>query len=340
MKHNVNQLKVTRLNKKSIGIREVAKLAGVSVATVSRVINNTGSTSEEVKERVNKIVKEYNYVPNLVAKTMYSSDSNSIALFVLDLDNPFFIAIIRELNSIAIENGYTLLICDTENCPDKEREYLKYCQGIRTKGIIFTEGHRSSFLEQNLKSSNIVLHDRYISPEFSTVMSDNDKGIRLLIDYLYNLNHRKIGYVGWLPSIHSSVERKNAYQEALREKDIIVPEEYIVQGSMTAQTGVEALDYFCAMGNRPTAIVCGNDQVARGFITRAHMLNIKIPDDFSVVGFDGCSQEYFYPRITTIKQDVKTIAQKLFDCVINKDGSGEFHVIDVSMVIGDSCRRI
>lgn len=328
------------MNKKNIGIREIAQLAGVSVATVSRVINNTGNTSEETRERVNKIVKEYNYVPNIVAKNMYSSNSNSIAIFMLDLDNPFFIALIKALNSIAIENGYTLLICDSENCPEKEMEYLKYCQGIRTKGIIVTEGHSSSFHKQNIRNTNIVFHDRYISPEFSTVKSDNEKGVKMLIDYLYNLNHKQFAFVGWMPTIKSSLERKNAFEEALNDKGINVSDEYFFQGNLNMQTGVDAMDYFCSLSNRPTAIVCGNDQVAKGFITRAHMFNIKIPDDFSVVGFDGSSQDYFYPKITTIKQDVKTLAQKLFDCVISSDEEVQFHIVDVSMVIGDSCKKV
>ncbi|MEG1614330.1 MAG: LacI family DNA-binding transcriptional regulator, partial [Oscillospiraceae bacterium] len=199
------------MNKKNIGIREIAKQAGVSVATVSRVINGTGNTSDEVNERVNKVVKEFNYIPNIVAKSMYSSTSNSIALFVLDLDNPFFISVIKELNAIAIKNGYTLLICDTENSPERENEYLNYCKGIRTKGIIFTEGYRSNLLNGDFENQNLVFHDRFISSAFSTVMSNNEKGIRILVDYLYNLNHRKIGYAGWLPSIKSSVERKDAF---------------------------------------------------------------------------------------------------------------------------------
>lgn len=325
---------------KSIGIREVAKLAGVSVATVSRVINNTGKTSEKTKEKVNKIVKEYNYVPNIVAKNMYSSTSNSIALFVLDLNNPFFIALIKALNAIAIKNKYTLLICDSENCQEKEMEYLKYCQSIRTKGIIVTEGHSSSFYKQHINNTNLVFHDRYISSEYSTVMSDNEKGMRLLVDYLYNLNHKQFGFVGMMPSIKSTIDRKNAFLKALKEKDIMVPDEYFFEGDQTVQTGVEALDYYCSLSNRPTAIVCCNDQIARGFITRAHMLNIDIPKDFSVVGFDGSNQEYFYPKITTIKQDVDTIAQKLFDCVTSSSEKAELNVVDVSMVIGDSCKRI
>ncbi|MEG0979459.1 MAG: LacI family DNA-binding transcriptional regulator [Oscillospiraceae bacterium] len=328
------------MNKKNIGIREIAKQAGVSVATVSRVINGTGNTSDEVNERVNKVVKEFNYIPNIVAKSMYSSTSNSIALFVLDLDNPFFISVIKELNAIAIKNGYTLLICDTENSPERENEYLNYCKGIRTKGIIFTEGYRSNLLNGDFENQNLVFHDRFISSAFSTVMSNNEKGIRILVDYLYNLNHRKIGYAGWLPSIKSSVERKDAFHEALKDKKIITPDEYIFQCNLTIEAGVQAIDYFCSLPNRPTAIVCGNDQIAKGFITRAHMLNIKIPEDFSVVGFDGCNQDYFYPRITTIKQDIKSIAQNLFECVTSETGEARLHIVDVSMIIGESCRRI
>lgn len=328
------------MNKKNIGIREIAQLSGVSIATVSRVINGSSKASDEVRQKVNKIIEEYNYIPNITAKNMFSKSSKSIAMFVLDLDNPFFVSLVKALNKIAFENRYALLVCNTENSPQKEIEYLKYCEGIRTKGVIFTEGHNNNVLWDKFHNQTFVFHDRQMSEKYSSVKSDNAKGIRMLVDYLANLNHRQIAFAGYNATINSIDERKQTYASSLEEKGIEVPPEYIFSGELTARGGAYAFDYFCSLANRPSAIICANDQIARGFIARANMVGMRIPDDFSLVGFDGCNTEYFYPRITTIRQDIELIAQKLFECVIAPPNEPEHYIIDVSLVIGDSCKKL
>lgn len=328
------------MTKKRLGIRDIAKLAGVSVATVSRVINTPELTSEAVREKVSRIIEEYNYVPNITAGNLYSKNSNSFALFVYDLENPFFIALIKELHKIAFQKKCTLLICDTENSPEKEMEYFKYCEGIRTRGIIFTEGSSNS-LSLEKSTQTFVFEDREISPQFSTVKSDNRKGISMAVDYLYNLDHRRIAFVGFDPEMNSGRERKEAYVDSLAEKGITPPDEYIFHGRMTPLTGVQALDYFSALKQPPTAVVCANDQIARGFILRASKMSLSVPGDFSVVGFDGCNPEFFYPAITTVQQNIPLIAQKLFECIFseNENAAPQSHMLDVSLVIGDSCRK-
>lgn len=328
------------MQKKNLGIRDIAKLAGVSVATVSRVINSPELTSEEVRKKVNAIIEEYNYVPNIVAKNLYNKKSISFALFVFDMENPFFISLIKELHRIAFKNGHTLLIFDTESNPEREREYLLYCEAIRTKGIILTEGFDDPTIMQKKINQNIVFLDRKVNPNYTTVKSNNKAGVSMLIDYLYNLNHRLFGFAGYGDNIASTLERKDAFIEALQEKGIEVDPKYIFKGPVTPLTGVQALDYFCSMKNPPTAVVCGNDQVARGFITRASKLGLSVPGDFSVVGFDGCNSDYFYPKLTTIKQDIPKISEALYNSVFSDNTTPREYIIDVSFVMGDTCRKL
>lgn len=326
--------------KQHIGIRDIAKFAGVSVATVSRVINTPEKTTKETRDKVNKIIKEYNYVPNILVRDIYQQTSNSIAIFTLDIEISFFVELIKELNNIAFDNKYALIICNTENNPEKEKEYLKFCEGIRTRGIIFTEGYSKEVFSSPAANQNLVFHDRYVGDKYSSVVANNKKGIKMLVDYLYNLGHTKFAFIGDNTAI-SAQERKQAFLETLIEKDITVSPEYIVNGDWKARSGVDALDYICTLSDRPTAIVCANDTIARGFIMRANKMGLKVPRDFSVVGFDGYTPEYFYPRITTVKQDVKKIAQNLFDCVTLEQNAQPRHImLDVEMVIGDSCHRI
>jgi DNA-binding LacI/PurR family transcriptional regulator len=328
------------MSEKRIGVRQIASLAGVSPATVSRVINNPDHTSPEICERVNKIIKEYNYVPNQMAKNLFSKTSNSIAVFMYDMKNPFFIRLVQELNKIAFANKYTLLICDTENNYEKEKEYLNYCERIRTSGIIITEGCNTELFINSRNSQPLVFLDRMVDEKFSTVRSDNDAGIKMLIDYLYNLNHRKIGFAGFCESCSSISERKNAFLEGMEAKDLEVPPEYIFNGDLDPNTGVTAMDYFYSLNNRPTAIMCSTDQIAKGMVMRANKLGVSIPNDFSVVAFDGTISDYFWPKITTIAQNITKIAQLLFDCIFLPEGMPIQHTVDISMIIGDSCKKI
>lgn len=328
------------MQKKSVGIRDIARLAGVSVATVSRVINRPELTSEEVRKKVNAIIEEYNYVPNIVARNLYTKKSTSFALFVYDLENPFFISLIKELHKIAFEDGHTLIIFDTESNPEKEREYLLYCEAIRTKGIILTEGFNDPTLIEKKINQNIVFLDRKVNPHYTTVKSDNKSGISMLIDYLYNLNHRIFGFAGYDENIASTLERRDAFISSLSDKGIAVEPQYILRGPVTPKTGVQALDYFCSLKTPPTAIVCGNDQVARGFIARAYQLGFSIPGDFSVVGFDGCNTDYFYPKLTTIKQDIPKLSRALYNVIFSDDTTHNDCIIDVSLIMGDTCRKL
>ncbi len=195
------------MHKDNLGIREIAKIAGVSVATVSRVINTPDKTAPATREKVRAVIERYQYVPNLTARDMYGKDSNSFALFVYDLENPFFISLIKELHKIALQHKRTLLICDTESDAAKEREYFLYCKGIRVQGIIVTEGYEN-FFSNDTTNYRIAVMDRKGGPHYSCVRSDNRSGVITLVDYLYNLNHRRFGFAGLTDNIFSCAERK------------------------------------------------------------------------------------------------------------------------------------
>lgn len=329
-------------DKKTIkGIREIAELAGVSTATVSRVINKPETTSLKVREKVLRIIEEYNYVPNQMAKNLFAKTSNSIAIFVYDMSNPFFISVIKQLNNIAFENKYTLLICDTENNPDKEHEYLNYCQSIRVAGVVLTEGVNHNLMSNPWPGLKTVFLDRTAKHDkFSSVQSNNIKGISLLVDYLYNLNHRKIAFITGPDNMHSSQERFEAYFKKMQDLNLSIQESYIFKGYFSHKAGIEAIDYFCTLNDPPTAIICCNDQIAQGVLMRSNTLGINIPNDMSLVGFDAIKEAYFYPKITSIHQDTKKIAEALFHSIVDNKDPATHHLIDVSISIGTTCKKI
>lgn len=162
----------------------------------------------------------------------------------------------------------------------------------------------------------------------------------MLVDYLYNLNHKKIAFAGYNESFHSSQERKEAFLSAMKEKDLSVFEEYIYSGEFDCKTGVNALDYYCSLSDLPSAVICANDQIARGMIMRANKLGVRIPDDISIVGYDNADLTYFWPKITTIRQDITQIAQTLFDLIVNPPDEPVHKKLDVSFIRGETCKRV
>jgi DNA-binding LacI/PurR family transcriptional regulator len=234
-----------------------------------------------------------------------------------------------------------LIICDTENDEEREEKYLHYCEGIRTQGIIVTEGHRRDlFRSVSRNGQRIVIMDRAKDRQSFGVRSDSKRGVHMVIDYLYELGHRNIGFAGGSDSIFTAMERMTSFLDALRAKGASVPRENILFGSLTPQTGVEALDYFSAMKNRPTAVVCCNDQIASGFIMRAYKKRIRVPRDFSLTGFDGCLPDYFTPKITTVKQDIPAIANELYSQIFAEDADPRNVILPVTLEVGDSCREV
>lgn len=324
-----------------IGIRDIAKLAGVSTATVSRVINSPDKTSPKVRAKVEELIKEYNYIPNQNIKNIFSKTSNSIAIFIYDMENPFFTTLIKDLNKICLDNKYTLLILDTENNTERETSYIEYCISNRCAGIILTEGLNYKLFEPYKNQIPIVSLDRRTKGLYSTVRSNNREMIHKVVDYLYNLNHRKIGFIGSEKIFDSIESRLRGYKESLIDKKIPILSEYIFcDTGLNIETGRAALGYFMSLSNPPTAIICSCDLVALGLINDAVFRNIRIPDTFSIVGFDGVLDKIHYPQITTVSQNIPALAKELFELTANPPKSPITKTVEATFIPGCTCMQI
>lgn len=325
---------------KAKNMRDIAKLANVSTATVSRVINNPESTSKEVRERVLRVIEEANYVPNFNVQSVFSGTSNTIAIFVYDMTNPFFLILIRALNRIAFEHEQTLIVCDTENDEAREAAYMKYCQGTRTAGIIITEGTSKNICRHASLTMPVIFMDRYVeSQPYPTVSSDNNAGIRMAAKYLQNLNHTNIGFVAGPDNVYSAYERLQSYCAFMVENGYGVIQKNIFKGGLDMETGKKAMDHFLSLKNKPTAVICANDLIAQGMIIRAHSLGLNIPDDLSIIGFDGVKTECFYPKLTSIEQNMDKIAETLMLALLEKKDLPKRTYVPVNLLIGDTCKR-
>lgn len=324
-------------NNSYINIRDIAKLAGVSIATVSRVINHPELTTPKTRERVLSVIEKHHYVPNQTMKSIFSRSSNSIALFVYDMTNPFFISLIQELNRVAFQNKYALLICDTANDAKKEQDYLNYCVSVQVKGIILTEGFDFVATSEFLRSP-LVMFDRSGLNTWSAVQSDNVDAIYRAVHYLYNFNHRRIAFVMPDVGLLSIARRLQGFSKATEELGIAWPEYVFSQGdALDVEVGKKALNYFLTLAVPPTAIICANDMLAQGILVRAQELHIKVPEDLSVIGFDGVSSPLFAKPLTTIRQDIPTIAQTLIDLCLHPREDVQSIIIPTEFISGNTC---
>lgn len=313
--------------KRELSIREIAEKAGVSIATVSRVINNPEQVSQAMLDRVLPVIEKYDYVPNLAAKNIFSRRANAIAIFVYDMRNPFFLAIIKQLNMLALENDFTLLICDTENDEQREREYFRYCRSVRVAGIVLTEGAFLDSFTRGLhgdvgnaqqQAIRLVSIDRPVGGDIPLITSDNEKAGYEITNHLIDLGHERIAFAGYNDQLRSIDERFNGFARALREKQLKLPVHFLLfHNQPTKEAGAQTLDsLFNDHDVVPTAVVCANDEIARGLINRANEKGMRVPEDLSVTGFDGVDGSYSWKPITTMKQQIDRMAEKAFNYIV------------------------
>jgi DNA-binding LacI/PurR family transcriptional regulator len=329
-----------------ITIKDIAKMAGVSVATVSRVLNNPEKVQENTRKKIEDIIAENHFVPNQLAKNLFTNTSKSIAIFVYDIENPFFTKLLKEINRIAFDHDYTLIICDTENDEARELKYINYLQGQRVSGIIVTEGSSGKTLDILDQSIPCVNMDRLFdnnSAYCACITSDNFQGAQMAVEYLLRLNHQKIAFVNGPGSISTAKIREKGYIEAMKRNGLAIPEGYIYVSDFNVRGGIKAIEHFMTHREMPTAIFCANDLIAQGIIQRSYTLNLSVPKDFSVVGFDGSLSDTFFPKITTVQQQIDKIAEYVMDTMFKMIDQKPYEmkiIVPTKLVVGSTCIKI
>ena len=324
-------------------IREIAKITGVSPSTVSRILNNKGSFSKSTISKVMNAVNNHHYIPNQSARNVFSSRSNFIGIFVYDIRNPFYIDLIREANLICLENNYTLLICDVQDDTEREKQYFNYCLMNRCAGIIYTISSQKNTHISNDIDMPIVTIDR--KPVSSTnclsISSDNDQMLNSLVEYLYSLNHKKIGYISANEIYIPSQERFLSYKKSLKKFGLNERSDFVFTGEYDYDTGRDAFDYFSSLNDPPTAVISANDQIAHGFVNRAYENRVIIPDKFSVCGIDAVDYDKSFPLLTSAKQDTQRLASTAISFILDK-GSRDISSLKIasSLRIGQSCKKL
>ncbi len=270
-------------------IREVAKLAGVSPITVSRVINNTSYTSEKTRKRVETAIRQLGYVPNTLARSLRSRRTCTLALVLTDITNPFWTTVARGAEDVASRAGFSMMLGNTDESEEKQGRYITALLEKQIDGILFVPVGNTPAAIRMLRRQDVpvVVLDRRISgAKADVVRCDSDGGAYKLTQMLLSLGHRRIAVLSGPRNISTAEDRVRGYQRALAEQGIPTRGELMQYGSFTVESGAQMTRNVLKLSPRPTAIFAGNNFIAIGALKVLQEFHVRVPEDMALVGFD------------------------------------------------------
>ena len=285
-------------------IKSVAKLAGVSISTVSRVINNPESVSEELRVRVRDAIQQLGYHPNQIARSLRTGSTKLIGFIIPDITNPAFLLMVKGAEDFLKRKGYTFIVCGTDHSTREETKLLRTLLSQNVEGMIVTcSGGQNSDFSQIVESNSIkmvFMDRRYENLKMPYVGVDNAEGVQKITDYLIETGHRSIVYLSGERNTSSAKERLRGFMNSVYKHDI--KDFQVMYGKFTFESGYELTK---KLKKIPDAIVGGNDLVALGAIEALSQMGYSVPDDVSVVGFDDMFySKYSKPSLTTVRQPI------------------------------------
>ncbi len=308
----------------NVTIKDVAKAAGVSVATVSRVLNNSAAVSPAAAENVNNAIKELGYSPNFLGRNLRKCETNVILAIIPSTDQTFYSDIIRGMQTAASELGYDILLSTSNSTSSIELRLLNmvFNRTVDAAILLGTRLDVKTLAELNKKHFIALCCERIEGADVLTVTVDDEGGAYDAVDRMLKMGHKKIGMVSTKGESMSSYDREQGYKRALKENGVNFREEYIYRGTYDFIHGVKAFDYFMNLPDPPSAIFCISDILAASVVKRALSMGFKVGGDVSVCGFDNIMlSEMYTPGITTVEQPCyeigRTVVQELIENITN-----------------------
>lgn len=284
-------------------IKDVSRLAGVSVATVSRVLNQKGYVHEDTEKKVMNAIRELNYIPNDVARSLTKKSAKMLALIVPDITNPFFNELARAVEKVTQLYGYATILCNSDDTPANEKQYIHALKQKYIDGFILASNTLSAEEVQQLDVPVVTL-DRTISDTIPTVASDNREGARLGVEYLLDRGCNKIAHIRGPEQLSIADERCQGYLDVVQETAWFSPE-LIVEGNFNLNQATDTVNRLLDCHPDIDGIFAGNDIMAMGALRAVQKRGIPVPDQMQIVGFDGISLgEMVYPELTTVAQSI------------------------------------
>lgn len=328
-------------------IKDVAKEAGVSIATVSRVLNDVDVVNEETKKKVREAIKKLDYRPNIVARSLKTQRTRTIGIVIPDISSQFYPEIVRGAEDVANIYNYNVILCNTDLDAEKEMEYIRVLREKMVDGVIYM----SNCLEDkilkmlnDLSIPTVLVETRGKDYGFPSVAIDNEKAAYEATEYLIKKGNKKIAYVGVNPETqNASAVRFTGYKKAISDNGLDYNEDLVQFGGLKAADGRDGMEAIIHKA-KVDAVFCASDEIAMGVINTLRDNGIKVPEEVDVVGFDNIyASSIYYPNLTTVEQpmyDMGSVGMRMLIKVINKVELDEEHIVlDYKMIERDTCKK-
>jgi LacI family transcriptional regulator len=330
--------------KKSVTIKDIAEAAGVSISTVSRVLNEKHDVSAETYNRVQEIVAELGYASSLAARGMRSQRTNVIGLIMPDIASAYSIGVMQGVNRAITQVDYDLIVYTNGDfhkytTADQEKYYVSLLGGSITDGVIVVTPSASEFTST---APLVAIDPNTDSSSYPAILATNRDGALAVMQYLTDLGHQRIGFIEGRPTLMSSVRRHAGYKEGLETAGIPYDSALVQAGDYSKETGVLSAHKLLSLPTPPTAIFAANDQTAFGVYEAASEMGLAIPADLSVVGFDNIpATKYSEPPLTSVDQTIDGLGyiatMQLIDLINGEEINPEIYKVPTKLIIRDSC---
>lgn len=327
-------------------MNDVAKAAGVSVASVSRVINNSGYVSPELRARILNAMEELKYYPNAIARSLATKKTKTLGLLISNVMNPFFTAVVRGIEDSAHARGYNLILCNTDENPQKERNYLGVLCSRQVDGLIITPCEKNSEYIAALveAGTHVVLLDRSMSNTNADYVGiDNEAAAYVATEHLLSLGNSRIGLVAGAPMVSTGRDRVAGYRRALADQGVDSDDNLVKFTDFKEESGYEKTLELLSLHDPPTAIFATNNLLTLGALRAVSALGLSIPGDVALVGFDDIPWGQFVsPPLTTVVQPAYRLGKEAGSLLIDRcsgieTGPPKSIVIDTYLEIRESC---
>lgn len=315
-------------------IKDVAKEAGVSIATVSRVINKVDVVNEETKKKVQEAIDKLGYSPNIVAQSLKTQRSKSIGILVPDISSQVYPEIVRGAEDVAQMYDYSIILCNSDFDIEKEKKYIKVMKEKMVDGMLYMSSSLDPEILQYIKDLNmktILVETIEQEKNLPSVTIDNRKAAHDAVKLLIDKGHQKIAYIGIKKDRRNAwAKRFDGYEDALKEAGMVLDESLTYYGDLRAQTGYKGINSILEK-SMVDAVFCGSDEIAMGVINALRDKDINVPEDVSVMGFNDIYEaSIFYPKISTVSQplyDMGSVSMRILVKILRNEPSDQDHYV-------------
>lgn len=330
----------------SVSIKDVAREAGVSIATVSRVLNDVDVVNEDTKKKVKDAIEKLGYRPNIVARSLKTQKTRTIGILIPDISSQFYPEVVRGTEDVANIYDYNIILCNSDSDLEKEKEYLRVLKEKMVDGVLYMSSSLEMEIlelikELDLKTVLVVTSDK--EKTFPSVSIDNREAAYDATMSLLAKGNKKIAYIGvHKDEVNAAAVRYLGYEDALKEKGLEVDENLVYFGELKAREGYEGVNKILEKGTFD-ALFCASDEIAMGAINALREKNIKVPEDVDVIGFDNIySASIFYPKLTTVAvpmYDMGSVGMRMLIKIINnKELEEKNYILPYEIIERDSTK--